>query len=121
MASARKSGKSQAKETHSRAAQEEDRRPWLNEVSNEGDFGEENEPLRGRIPLARRRSPTLTKKSTPERRFNELISAIHSMTGAITTMQRQMSTIHRRVGGQEEPKRHISPPHPIQDEVEEFW
>jgi len=54
MASARKSGKSQLDETPSRAAQEEDRRPWMSEVPNEGDYGEENDAPRGRFASARR-------------------------------------------------------------------
>lgn len=91
----------------------------MNEVPNEGDFGEENEVPRGRTKSARRRSPTPARESTPERRFNELISAIHSMTGTITTMQKQLNTVHRHVGGQEAPERHMSPPRP--DEGEEPW
>jgi len=99
MASARKSEKSQHEETPSRAAQEEDCRPWMNEVSNEDDFGKENEATRGRTTSTRRRSPTPARESTPERRFNELISAIHNMMGFITTMQKQLNIVHKHVRG----------------------
>jgi len=58
----------------------------MNEVINEGESREENDAQRGRYRFGRGRIPTLAWVSTPECMFNELISAIHSMMGEITTM-----------------------------------
>lgn len=109
----------QNEETPSRATQEEDRWPWMNDVPDEDNLGEENEVERGKSTSARRRSSTLARESMLERRFNELISAIHSMMGSITTMQKQMKAINKFVGGQEVQERPVIPPHPILDEEEE--
>jgi len=84
----RKRGKSQVEDIPSRVIQEEERRLWMNEVPNEGDYGEENDAPRGSSTLVRKRSPTPDWESTSKSNFNELISTIHNMMGAITTMQR---------------------------------
>lgn len=86
--SAMKSEKSHIEETPSRAVYEEDRQKWMIEAPNEGASGEKDDVPRGRSTLARRKSFTLVHDSTPKRKFNELILTIHSITGAITNMQR---------------------------------
>lgn len=60
----------------------------MNEVPNEDDSEEENKVPRGRITLIKRIIPTLAQESMLERRFNELISAIHNMIRAIITMHK---------------------------------
>lgn len=116
IASARKSGKSQTEKTSSRAAHEEERRPWMNELPNEEAFGEEG-AMPERVGASVRRGDSIPiRESTPELRFNELILAIHSMTIAITTMQRQLN---KPMEVHEEPKIQVSPPRPNFDDREE--
>lgn len=88
----------------------------MDDIPDKDIFGEENTARRGRSPSAERRSSTSITKATLERKFNELISAIHNMTGI---MQNKMTAINKFIGSQEAPTRHVSPPHSTPDEEEE--
>lgn len=93
MASPRKSGRSAIGEASERAIQEEDRWPWMDVLQAARSFGDERESHEAqgeRQRIAKSRSTTPVRGSTPEQKFEELISAIHSMTGMMHSMQRQM-------------------------------
>lgn len=113
------SGKIHHDETPSRATQDEDRKPWMDDVLDRDTFGEDNEAERGRSTSAKRRSSTRARESMLERKFNELILAIHNMMVAMTTMKKQITAINKFVEGQDDLERHMSPPHPTPDEEEE--
>lgn len=83
MVFARKSGKSDS--------QEEESRHWMNKPPHSGEIGEVEGAHGDRARSTRRRSHTPVRKGTLERRFNELIMAITSMIGAITSMQQQLN------------------------------
>lgn len=91
MVSARKSRRSTIEEASKRVFQEEERRPWMNEPPVEEESDDEREAQGDRQRAARRRSATPIQGSIKEWKFEELISTIHNMIGAMNSMQRQMA------------------------------
>lgn len=83
IASARKSGRLAMGEQSKRVAQEEDRRQWMEEPQIVGPSKYEREAHEA-SRSTRKWSATPNRGSTLERKFNELISTIHSMTDACT-------------------------------------
>lgn len=82
-----------------------ERWPWVKELYVE----RVSEDRRARHGMAMRRSSTLVWGAILERGFEELISGIHSMIGAINSMQQRMTRQWRRVEDPEEnrtPKRY---------------
>lgn len=95
----KKSIKTQHEENPSRVPQDKYHRPWMNDIHDEDNFGEENEVVKCRTTPTRRRSPTLDRDSMFERRFNLLILAIHNTMGIINTVQKKMNIVNKFIRG----------------------